>query len=79
MRAIYHIIIYGIHFQHKAGQQTGAHAVKIIGWGVENGTKYWRIANSWSTDWGEKGYFRIIRGKNDCGVETGIVAGTFKL
>jgi len=26
----------------------GGHAVKIIGWGVENGEKYWEVANSWN-------------------------------
>ena len=26
----------------------GAHAVKIIGWGVEDGVDYWLIANSWN-------------------------------
>merc|ERR1719353_155767 len=27
----------------------GGHAVKIIGWGTENGTDYWLAANSWGT------------------------------
>ncbi|VDM75703.1 unnamed protein product, partial [Strongylus vulgaris] len=40
--------------QHTAGNQLGAHGVKIIGWGIENGVKYWLISNSWNTDWGEK-------------------------
>lgn len=26
------------------------------------GTKYWLAANSWSTSWGEEGYFRIKEG-----------------
>ncbi|PIO69115.1 papain family cysteine protease [Teladorsagia circumcincta] len=42
-------------YVHTAGKQRGGHAVKIIGWGVENGTKYWTVANSWNTDWGEDG------------------------
>ena len=37
----------------------GGHAVKIVGWGVEGGVNYWVCANSWSTNWGENGYFRI--------------------
>ncbi|EYC28864.1 hypothetical protein Y032_0007g3465 [Ancylostoma ceylanicum] len=38
---------------HKQGGMTGAHAVKIIGWGKENDVPYWLVANSWNTDWGE--------------------------
>lgn len=56
---------------------TGAHAVKVIGWGVdeETGEKYWTIANSWGSSWGEDGFFRIARGVNECGIEDEIVAG----
>jgi len=62
-------------YQHKAGSQLGGHAVRILGWGVENSTPYWLVANSWNADWGDKGFFKIIRGKNDCGIEAGISAG----
>eukprot|EP00442_Polarella_glacialis_P055757 CAMPEP_0115103546 /NCGR_PEP_ID=MMETSP0227-20121206/34677_1 /TAXON_ID=89957 /ORGANISM="Polarella glacialis, Strain CCMP 1383" /LENGTH=330 /DNA_ID=CAMNT_0002500079 /DNA_START=36 /DNA_END=1028 /DNA_ORIENTATION=+ len=47
----------------------GGHAVKVLGWGVEEGTPYWLVANSWDTTWGEKGFFKIVRGKNACGIE----------
>ncbi|XP_018566064.1 uncharacterized protein LOC108907038 [Anoplophora glabripennis] len=40
---------------------TGFHAVKLIGWGEENGTPYWLGANSFSTEWGEDGFFKINR------------------
>lgn len=65
-------------YQHKTGQNVGGHAVRILGWGTENGTPYWLIANSWNEDWGLQGYFKMIRGKNDCGIEAGITAGTPK-
>jgi len=53
----------------------GGHAVRILGWGVENGTPYWLVANSWNTDWGDNGFFKILRGKNECGIEKDINAG----
>jgi len=53
------------------------HGVAVVGWGVESGTKYWIVKNSWDKDWGENGYVRIQRGVNACGVEDypmGVVA-----
>ena len=50
-------------YQHKTGGVDGGHAIKIMGWGSENGTPYWLVANSWNEDWGDKGTFKIIRGK----------------
>jgi len=62
-------------YQHVDGKMLGGHAVKMIGWGVEDGVKYWTLVNSWNEGWGEKGIFRILRGKNHCGIEGGVVAG----
>merc|ERR1712061_415817 len=47
----------------------GGQAVKIVGYGTENGVDYWTIANSWGTTWGEAGFFRIKSGNNECGIE----------
>lgn len=62
-------------YQHMTGRQLGGHAVKVVGWGVEDSTPYWLVANSWNSDWGDKGYFKIARGNDECGIESGIVAG----
>jgi len=62
-------------YKHTSGSVLGGHAVKILGWGVEDSTPYWLVANSWNEDWGDQGYFKILRGKNECGIEDGIVAG----
>jgi len=66
-------------YHHTSGGALGGHAVKMVGWGVENGTPYWLIANSWNEGWGDKGYFKIKRGNNECGIEGQGVAGLPKL
>lgn len=38
-----------------SGSVLGGHAIKILGWGEENGVPYWLAANSWNTDWGDNG------------------------
>ncbi|KAI0229188.1 Cathepsin B [Lamellibrachia satsuma] len=66
-------------YQHTSGGVLGGHAIRVLGWGVDNGTPYWLVANSWNSDWGDKGYFKILRGSDECGIEDGIVAGLPKL
>jgi cathepsin B len=62
-------------YQHTTGQLLGGHAIKIMGWGEENGTPYWLVANSWNTDWGNQGTFKILRGSDECGIESQVCAG----
>ncbi|XP_063381102.1 cathepsin B-like [Cydia fagiglandana] len=62
-------------YSYTSGILKGGHAIKILGWGVENGKKYWLCANSWNSDWGDKGFFKILRGEDHCGIESGVVAG----
>ena len=57
------------------GKLLGHHAVKILGWGEEKGQKYWLVANSWGQEWGDGGFFKILRGRDHCGIEDAIVAG----
>ena len=60
-------------YQHTYGGLAGGHAVKLVGWGQENGINYWICANSWNSGWGEAGYFRIAWG--EVGIDSQGIAG----
>ena len=35
------------------------HCFQIVGYGSENGQDYWKVRNSWGTDYGENGFVRV--------------------
>jgi len=63
-------------YKHTTGSQLGGHAIRIMGWGTENGEDYWLVANSWNEEWGDHGTFKIARGSNECGIEGQVSGGT---
>ena len=47
------------------------HAVQVVGYGTtDDGVDYWNVKNSWGIHWGDKGFFKIRRGHNDCNIES---------
>ena len=50
------------------------HAVLLVGYGTLNDTPYWKVKNSWNTDWGMDGYVLIERGVKSSGGMCGIRA-----
>jgi len=62
-------------YSYTTGSFLGGHAVKMLGWGVENNVPYWICANSWNPHWGDQGYFKIKRGGDECGIEDEADAG----
>jgi len=54
-----------------------SHSVSLVGWGeTQTGVKYWVVRNSWGTTAHNGGYFKFLRGRNVCGVESDVVACT---
>jgi len=41
-------------------QIVGDHDILLLGWGTDaNNRDYWIVKNSWGTDWGENGFFKV--------------------
>jgi len=60
----------GVYSPSASATLVGRHAVSLVGWGEDNGVAYWICQNSWGADWGERGFFRIARGADTCGIES---------
>ena len=44
------------------------HLVAVSGWGTSaDGKPFWVVRNSYGSNWGEHGWFRIVRGTNNAG------------
>uniref|UniRef100_A0A8C4N3G8 Zgc:110239 n=1 Tax=Eptatretus burgeri TaxID=7764 RepID=A0A8C4N3G8_EPTBU len=60
----------GIYYEPKCKNKAEEmnHAVLAVGYGVLQGKPYWLVKNSWSTYWGNAGYFLISTKDNNCGI-----------
>merc|ERR1712079_306157 len=50
------------------------HGVLLVGYGTDNGKDYWKVKDSWGTNYGENGFIRLERGKGGAG-ECGLLSG----
>jgi len=55
-------------YQHTTGELEGGHMILIVGY--DKSASYWICKNSWGTNWGENGYFKMKMGMGNCWIGT---------
>lgn len=62
----------GIYYEQQCNECYLTHSALVVGYGTdENGEDYYIVKNSWGKSWGDKGYIKMARNRNNhCGIAT---------
>lgn len=61
----------GVYVDSTCNSKSANHAVSVAGYGTLGSNNYWLVRNSWGTNWGDKGYIKMDRNKqNMCHIST---------